>query len=183
MYGMVNRSFEAMLRARHGDAAWERIKARAGVTSLGFISNEPYPDDVTYSLVGAASETLEVPAGELLEAFGEYWVLHAAREAYPDLMMSAGSSLPEFLGNLNNLHVRVGMLFPRLKPPRFVCTDVADGSLRLHHHTQRPGLAPFVVGLVRGLGVMFGTPATVDLESPRAAGEDHDVFLVRWTPS
>ena len=50
MYGMVNRSFEAMLRARHGDAAWERIKARAGVTSLGFISNEPYPD---------ASEELE----------------------------------------------------------------------------------------------------------------------------
>jgi hypothetical protein len=72
------------------------------------------------------------------------------------------------------------MVFPKLAPPRFDCTDVTENSLQLHYHTHRPGLAPFVVGLVQGLGKMYGTPATATLVSSRADGADHDVFDVRW---
>lgn len=36
-----------------------------------------------------------------------------------------------------------------------------DKSLLLHYYTHREGLAHFVVGLVRGLGKMFKTPATM----------------------
>jgi len=181
MYGMVNRAVEEMVCMHHGESVWEQIKSRAGVDVDVFMSNEPYPDEITYRLVGAASEVLNLPAEEVLEAFGEHWVLHTARDAYGGLLQAAGRSLPEFLRNLPNFHSRVAMIFPKLQPPRFECTDVTADSLRLHYFTHRDGLAPFVVGLMHGLGKMYATPVSVRQAESRAEGADHDVFDVRWS--
>ena len=181
MYGMVNRAVEEMVCMHHGEQAWEQIKAKAGVDVDVFMSNESYPDDVTYRLVGAASEVLGVLADKILEAFGEHWVLHTARDAYGGLLTAAGRTLPEFLANLPNFHSKVAMIFPRLQPPRFECTDVGANRLTLHYHTHRPGLAPFVVGLMQGLGKMYETPVTATLVKSRADGADHDEFDVRWS--
>jgi hypothetical protein len=178
---MVNKAVEEMVCMHHGESVWERIKQRAGVDVDVFMSNEAYPDELTYRLVAAASEELGLPAERVLEAFGEHWVLHTAREAYGGLLTAAGRTLPEFLQNLPNFHSRVAMIFPRLQPPRFECTDVRPGSLTLHYFTHRPGLAPFVVGLMGGLGKMYATPVTVALLQSRDGGADHDVFDVRWT--
>ena len=73
------------------------------------------------------------------------------------------------------------MIFPNLQPPRFECSDYTDRSLKLHYFSHRPGLAAFVVGLMQGLGKMFGTPVTVHLAHAKADGADHDVFDVTWT--
>jgi len=181
MYGMVNRAVEEMVCMHHGEPLWEEIKSRAGVDVDVFMSNEPYPDEMTYRLVGAASEVLNLPAERVLEAFGEHWVLHTARDGYGGLLQAAGTTLPEFLRNLPNFHSRVAMIFPKLQPPRFECTDVTADSLRLHYVTHRDGLTPFVVGLLQGLGKMYSTPVTVRLAESRAAGADHDVFDVRWS--
>jgi hypothetical protein len=54
------------------------------------VSNAPYPDDVTYRLVTAASKVLGVPAEVILKAFGEFWVLHTALESYGPLMRAHG---------------------------------------------------------------------------------------------
>ncbi len=181
MYGMVNKAVEEMVCMHHGEQVWEQIKARAGVDVDVFMSNEGYPDEITYRLVGAASEVLGAPADRILEAFGEHWVLHTARDAYGGLLTAAGKTLPEFLHNLPNFHSRVAMIFPKLQPPRFECTEVEAGSLTLHYYTHRPGLAPFVVGLMQGLGKMYSTPVTVRRVRSREEGADHDVFDVRWS--
>lgn len=183
MYGMVNKAVEDMVCRNYDALTWERIKKRAGIDVQVFLSNEPYPDEVTYRLVAAASEILRTPAADILEAFGEHWVLHTAQEGYGALMRAAGRSLPEFLLNLPNFHARVAMIFPKLQPPRFECTDITSCSLRLHYFTHRQGLESFVVGLVHGLGKMFGTPVTVDLAAARSRGADHDVFAVTWEQS
>jgi hypothetical protein len=180
---MVNKAIEDMVLAHHGEAAWEEIKKRAGVEIEAFISNESYPDDVTYKLVGAASEILGAPAGKILEGFGEHWVLHTAQEGYGGLMQAAGKSLPEFLRNLPNFHSRVAMIFPKLQPPRFQCTEITERALKLHYFSHRPGLAPFVVGLMTGLGKMFNTPVTVTQCEFKSQGADHDVFNVTWIPA
>ncbi len=180
MYGMVNKALEDMVVERFGEDAWERIKAEAGVDIDVFISNEGYPDEITYQLVAAASTVLDRPATELLEAFGIHWVIRTAREGYGDLLDAHGHTLDEFLLNLPNFHARVSLIFPHLQPPRFVCTDVTDHSLRLHYYSHRPGLAPFVRGLLQGLGQMFGTLIRIEQEADRAAGAEHDIFRVRW---
>jgi len=171
-----------MVRMRHGDEAWARIRARAGIDVEVFMSTEAYPDDITYRLVGAASEELGAPPDDVLVAFGEHWITYTASEGYGGLLSATGATLPEFLVELPNFHARVAMIFPALQPPHFACSDVTDASLRLHYWTKRRGLAPFVVGLVRGLGRRFGTEVEVRLVESRDAGADHDVFDVRWAP-
>lgn len=180
MYGLVNKALEGMVRIRFGDHAWETIKRNAGVDIEAFVSMDAYPDNVTYKLVDAASEVLGLPAEEVLHAFGEYWVLYTAQEGYGEMLRMAGDTLPAFLQNLDNLHARVGLLFPRLKPPSFWCTDMREDSLRLHYYSPagRGGLAPFVVGLLKGLAAMFKTEIEVTQASSHSQGADHDEFLI-----
>jgi hypothetical protein len=180
MYGMVNRGLEDMVCKHHGESVWEEIKIKAGVDVEMFFGNDPYPDEITYKLVAAASQVLGRPAEEILERFGEHWVLHTAHDGYGDLMRAAGKSLPEFLERLPNFHTRVSMIFPELQPPRFVTTDLTDRSLKLHYLTKRPGLTHFVTGALKGLGKMFKTPVSVQLLESKAGGADHDVFLASW---
>jgi hypothetical protein len=180
MYGMVNRAIEDLVCEKFGEEAWEQIKAMAGVDVDLFVRNETYPDDVTYRLVGAASRVLGVNADIVLETFGEHWIVSTARDGYGELLDAAGKTLGEFLVNLPNFHSRVVLIFPKLNPPKFVCTEVEEESLRLHYHSHRPGLAPMVMGMMRGLGTMFETDVVTDMVADRAAGAEHDEFIVRW---
>ncbi|MBI5769923.1 MAG: heme NO-binding domain-containing protein [Verrucomicrobia bacterium] len=180
MYGMVNKTVQKLIVSRHGEAAWCEIKRRAGVTVDIFISSESYPDEITYKLVGAASEFLQLPAEQVLREFGEYWVIETAQKDYGYLMTAGGRSLPEFLINLPRFHDRVALIYPNLAPPEFEVTDRTERSLRLHYISHRPGLTPFVEGLLIGLGKMFNTAARVTLERSRADGGKADVFLVEW---
>ena len=75
MYGMVNSAIMDLIVATHGEETWQRVKFKAGVEEEIFISNDAYPDELTYKLVGAASEVLEQPANVILIQFGRWWVL------------------------------------------------------------------------------------------------------------
>lgn len=182
MYGLVNKAVEELVRSRFGEATWLRIKAEAGVEDEVFIGNQSYPDETTYALVGSASRVLGVESSVVLELFGQHWVLKTARESYGAMLKAHGGGFVEFLRNLPNFHSRVVLIYPKLQPPEFRVTDETETSLRLHYYSQRAGLAPFVVGLVKGLATHFGTEAAVTLESRREDGFDHDTFLVSWTP-
>ena len=180
MYGMVNKAIQDMVISGHGEETWDQIRQKAGVEDDVFVSTEGYPDEMTYALVSGASEVLNTPAHEVLEAFGIYWVVKTAQEGYGDMMAAGGKTLGEFLVNLPNFHSRVSMIFPHLAPPRFACTDITERSVRMHYRSHREGLAPFVVGLFKGLGQMFSTPVVVEHAIDKAAGADHDEFIVRW---
>lgn len=181
MYGLVNKAIEGLVRSRFGDATWESVLRRAHLDREGFISMDAYPDRMTYDLVAAASDVLNTPAAELLEAFGEYWITYTARHGYGSLLDAAGTTLAEFLLNLNDVHARLMLMAPDLRPPSFECTDVTDRSLLLHYRTEREGLLPMVKGLVRGLGARFGTPVTIEHTRVRGeGGADHDELLVTF---
>ena len=182
MYGLVNRALEEMMRKTHGDATWEKIKERAGVDIEVFVRMDAYPDDITYKLDGAASELLNQPAEALLKAFGEYWTLYTGSEGYGALLDAAGSSLHETLANLDDLHVRVGLMYPELKPPSFRCSQVTADRLVLHYYSTRAGLAPMVVGLIEGLGKRFGQTLEIERLARRESGDDHDSFSIRILP-
>lgn len=183
MYGMVTKAIGEMVCKEHGEAAWERIKSRAGVQIDTFVSNDLYPDEMTYQLVGAAAEELKLPVDQVLQAFGRHWILETAQSGYGELLTASGRNLPEFLKNLPNFHTRVTLIHPYLKPPRFACTEVDVDSLKLHYRTERPGLTQFVFGLLDGLAILFKTRIEVQLVESKEAGADHDVFLINWSGS
>lgn len=180
MYGMVNKAVQDMVCKNYGHEKWEIIKKHAGVDVDLFISNEPYPDEYTYSLVASASEELNIDPNKILIAFGEHWVLETAMEGYGGLMTAGGSNLKEFIINLPNFHNRVQMIFPNLKPPRFLCENIRDDGLTLLYYTDRPGLQSFVIGILYGLGKYFQTPVQVDFVKAKEHCEAPDVFECQW---
>ncbi len=180
MYGLVNRALEELIIHKYGEEKWAGVKEKAKVEIDAFISNEPYSDEATYNLVHAAHETLGVSVHELIREFGASFMTKTAQENYGALLRAAGANLKEFLINLPQFHARVQLIYPKLQPPEFKCTDVGENSLKLHYFTHRPGLVDFVVGLLTGLGELYSTPVTVTLLEAKENGADHDVFEVSW---
>ncbi|UTW63946.1 heme NO-binding domain-containing protein [bacterium SCSIO 12741] len=180
MYGIVNQAIQGLVTENFGEDKWEAIKAKAEIDTDFFMSNESYDDSVTYNLVGAASEVLEVPASAVLSAFGEYWILKTGMENYGSLLASGGDNFKEFLVNLPNFHSRVMLMYPELTPPEFQVTDVTDNTMHVHYFSEREGLADFVTGLLKGIGKMFQKNVDVEMVESRDAGADHEVFLVKF---
>lgn len=178
MYGMINKAVQELIVTQFGDEKWRAVKKRAGIDVKEFDRLTQYPDEVTYDIIAAASEVLDLPAATVLETFGEFWIDFASRSGYESMFGMSGNDLFEFLESLDELHTRLSLSFPDYRPPSFYCADHATSSLRLHYISEREGLAPFVVGLVKGLGGLFATPVKVTQEKAKSEGADHDVFLV-----
>jgi hypothetical protein len=180
MYGLINKAVQDLVVTKFGEDKWAEIAKKAGVTDPNFVSMAKYPDEVTYKLVGAASEVLGAPPAQILEAFGEYWTVYSAEAGFGHLLDFAGNNLVDFLRNLDNMHTRVQLTFPELEPPSFKVSEITDKSLRLHYYSKRPGLAPVAMGMVKGLGKRFNTPVSITLDRGRADGHDHDEFVVLY---
>ena len=179
MYGLVNRAVQDLVLAKHGEPVWAQIRREAGVDVEAFVAMSPYPDEITYALVAAASRVLDVPAAQILEAFGEFWMDFSAEQGYGHLVALLGSDLVSFLTALDGMHERLRLSFPDLDPPSLWCTDVTPDHFVVHYDSDRPGLAPFVVGLLRAAGRRFGQTVEPELVRSRDGGHHHDEFLVR----
>ncbi|MDA0803127.1 MAG: heme NO-binding domain-containing protein [Planctomycetota bacterium] len=188
MYGMVNQALEALVRDKFGDGVWESVKLKAGVHEVAFVTMHEYSDEVTYKLAGALSDETGVPVPELLHAFGIYWVSFADRGPWGKLMRESGQSTYELMAALDAMHARIAMSFPALKPPSFrvrpatAGTGEPSGAMLLEYRSHRPGLAPFVVGLLEGMGQLYQERVEVKQVAAKGeAGAECDVFLVRTT--
>lgn len=180
MYGIVNKAIEDLVKANFGEEKWNKILERSGIEEDFFISNEPYDDQITYSLAIAVSEEMIMTVGDVLNAFGEWWVLKTSKEKYGGMMEAGGSTLREFLVNLPLFHNRVMLIYPRLTPPEFQVSDVTENSILVHYHSKREGLQEFVRGLLSGLGKMYNTPVHIELIQSRDEGSTHEIFKVSW---
>ncbi|XZN91688.1 MAG: heme NO-binding domain-containing protein [Microcoleus sp.] len=180
MYGLVNRAIQDMVCDLFDEATWEKIKQKAEVIEQQFLILEAYPDDLTHRLVKSASQELGLSSAEVMQAFGEYWVKFTATAGYQEILDMAGDTLPEFLENLDDLHTRIGVQFPKLQPPSFECTEVSENVIDLHYQSTREGLAPMVVGLVKGLGDRFHTAVDITQTESREAGCERDTFRIEY---
>ncbi len=180
MYGLVNQAVQDYVTHAFGEAVWQQVRAKAGMQEDGFLPLEQYPDALTFALVGATCEATGRGGAELVEAIGVHWVAFTAQRGYGALLDQLGTTFPEALANLDAMHVRVALMMPNLKPPSFRVHDVKDRSLTLDYVSKRAGLAPMVIGLVKGLGHKYKLEPVVTLTKPREEGGDTDVFEVHW---
>jgi hypothetical protein len=180
MYGLVNKAIEELVVERFGQDKWEEIKTKADVLESGFISTQSYPDELTFKLVGAASEVLLVPIEDLLEAFGEYWVLYTGAKGYGEMMSHMGNSLPDFLKNLDMLHGRVAGMMPHLQPPQFYTENESERSIDLVYNSHRRGLVPMLRGLILGLGRRFEVNPTIQVLEVEAEKGTKAKLRVTW---
>lgn len=169
-----------MVIARFGTESWTKIHTKADAPAE-FEKMQAYDDQVTYRLVGAAAEVLELPAETVMRTFGVYWVVETAEKGYGPLLALWGNNFVDFLSNLDALHARVAETFRGLQPPSFEVARLEDGVLEVSYKSHRPGLAPFVQGLIEGVGERFETKVDISLLRSRADdGGDADVFRVAY---
>ena len=180
MLGMINHALQEMVTERLGIDAWDAIRAESGVEDRVFVIMRQYPDEVTFRLAGAVAAKLGVPLPDALRAFGHYWMAFAERQPWGKVMHSMASSTRELLPALNELHARIALSFPGVSMPQFRCEPAPGGALRVHYFSARPGLAPFVLGTLEGIGAMYGEMVQVSIAERREDGAAHDVFLVEF---
>ena len=179
MYGMVNDAVRTFIEKHHGEAAWDQICDEAGITTREFEQLLTYDDDITYRLVGAISKHLGADAAQVLEVFGQYWPEYAKGTAVGNLIKFGGECFVDTLQSLDEMHQRVKIAMPDLRPPSFELETIAEGSYRLHYFSEREGLAPMVVGLLHGLAVQHQITIKVEQVAKKDAPDGHDVFDIR----
>jgi hypothetical protein len=180
MYGMINIAIQDLIIDEYGPAAWDTIKVKAGLETDGFVSMHTYPDPLTYSIVGKASESLGVPATVLLEKIGEYWIIHTARAGYGDILDMNGDNIVSFLKNLNAMHSRLVNVMPQMSIPTFELSEITDHSLTLHYRSHRKGLEHMVIGLLRGLGKKFNLDCAVQMTDAMDVEGTYQKYALTW---
>ena len=179
MDGGIIKELGDMIVERCGEGKCEDVRSGSGAREDSLLAMRSYDDSITDSLAQAASEVLDAPLDTCLEMFGKYWVLETATKSYEILLNAAGQDLVEFLTNLNALHDRITSTFLNYSPPEFHIEEKEDHHL-IHYVSQREGLTPFVVGLLKGLAIRFGRE--IDILSQTEVDVDqgaHTIFEIK----
>ena len=154
MYGMINEAIRTLVTREAGEEAWNQVLESSGVGEDVFDSMEGYDDSITYSLVGATSETLGLPASDVLEMFGVYWALEVAPQGYGEYFNAFGHDFETFVEGLDEMHVRIAEMLPNLAPPSFEIKKLGDNHFEIHYESPRDGLAPLAIGTLKGLSLI-----------------------------
>jgi hypothetical protein len=102
MYGLVNQGIKDLVASRFNEEVWKKMCLEAN-SPQDFVAMQYYDDAITYSLVGAASSLLGLPAAKILEEFGGHWVKYTAQEGYGPMMDMFGNDFKSCLQNLDQL--------------------------------------------------------------------------------
>jgi hypothetical protein len=177
MYGMINQAIKDLVCHQAGEDIWLEICRETEMDPEGFEALTPYPDRLTYKLVGAAAKRLETTQEELLKRFGRHWIIYTGEQGYGEVMRLFGKDFRSCLANLNRMHGHMGAMMPQLKPPRFTVTEDSPESITVHYYSEREGLGPMVVGLLEGLAEKYDEKVRVAF-SPKGGPQEHDIFKV-----
>ncbi|XP_074650811.1 guanylate cyclase soluble subunit beta-1-like [Tubulanus polymorphus] len=181
MYGFVNHALELLVIRKFGVETWEEIKQQAGLTMDGnFIVRLVYDDALSYDLVSAASKVLNIPANDILELFGVKFFDFCQESGYDKVLKVLGATTRDFLQNLDALHDHLQTIYPGMRAPSFRCTErEEDGATILHYYSERAGLEPIVVGLVKAITKkLHGKNVKCEILKQKGDDCDHVQFLI-----
>jgi hypothetical protein len=180
MYGLVNKAIKDLVVQNHGMENWVEICRLSDFVEEDFVGLLPYPDSLTFTLIGNACRVLGADSEQLLEAFGEYWILYTANEGYAEMLNLAGDTFIDFLNNLDLLHHHVNNVMPELVPPQFSTRNQQSNSIELEYRSHRNGMIPMLRGLIQGLGKRFDMVVKTEQIEFKDKGDLCDVFLISW---
>ena len=182
MYGMINKAIRTLVVRETSEEVWEQVLEASGIDEDAFEDLEAYDDSVTFALVGATSETLGLPASDVLEMFGVYWAVDVAPKGYGEYFNAFGNDFESFVSGLDEMHVRISQMLPSLSPPSFDIEKLGENHFKIHYKSPREGLAPLAIGTLKGIAMHFGGEADIKQIEYKGTAE-HDVFDVRFTKS
>ena len=119
MYGWINECLRQLVLEKYGPETWGAIVKLAGEPNIVFNRYTRYDDEKLLKMVAAASEHLGVSQEALLEKFGEHFIKFTRMEGYGNLLQCLGSTLVEWLSNVDMLHSHISSSLPEMITPHF----------------------------------------------------------------
>jgi len=178
MYGMVNEGVHTFIAKNFGEDVWQAICANACVDVDRFDRMSAYDDEITSRLVSAIAKHTKMSEDAVLKVFGEYWVDFAGQSGFANLLKFAGANFIERVQNLDDMHDRVMMTMPDLRPPSFELEKGPKGAYILSYYSHREGLTSMVEGLLHGLASQTGEKVSVKLLKARGEQSEPDIFQI-----
>ena len=158
MKGIVFNLLEQVVTQHHGEAVWEELLDRTGLSGA-YTSLGSYPDDQVAALVGAASEMLAIPPDAVLRWFGTE-AMPLLKERFPAFFAPHNSTL-SFVKSVNSIiHPEVRKLYAGAGCPHFQFSDTDDGGLRVGYNSSRR-LCALAHGFIEGAAREFGETTIV----------------------
>ncbi len=178
MYGLINKALKQFTEEKYGEETWNQVMQSLEIFDDTFPKFEYFSDDITYQIVGKLSEETGTSAEQLLQDIGKFWLKFIAIKEYENILRLGGNNFRQFIARLNRVHAGVQEKFPELQPPQFFLTDVEENSFVLHYHSQRDGLLPLVIGILKGLAEKFNVDVKMRTLRTKEQGHDHDEIAI-----
>ncbi|XP_054709218.1 guanylate cyclase soluble subunit beta-1-like [Uloborus diversus] len=156
-------------------------REEAAITMEGqFLVRLIYEDEITYHIVFAAEKCLGIQAADILELFGRMFFDFCQESGYDSILQVLGATPRDFLQNLDALHDHLATIYPGMRAPSFRCTErPEDGTLILHYYSERAGLEPIVIGIVKAVASkLHKTEVEVEVVQNKSSTCDHVQFAI-----
>ncbi|GAX81649.1 hypothetical protein CEUSTIGMA_g9077.t1 [Chlamydomonas eustigma] len=182
MLELINVSYEAYIVETFGASNWELIKDCSGLGSQAWVTSCPYADSQTYNLLQHSATVLGRSQQDLLEGYGDFFVLFITRLGYADLLKCLGGNIAELATRLDDIHKQIATRFPAMQPPHFRVDEITPESLLLHYYTDRPGLWPIAAGILKAIARdQYRHSLSVQLHKSKDSGDsDHEVLKLTF---
>jgi predicted Ser/Thr protein kinase len=154
MHGLIFLQFQRFAQKKACTTDWERVLREAQLPIKSYSPARAYPDEEMLALVGAASRLFNMPAGAVLETFGEF--------VAPELIRLYGKFIePEWktLDLIENteklIHTAVRVGNPAAQPPVLNCIRSTQDELQIVYSSDRQ-LCRVAKGIVKGVARHYG---------------------------
>lgn len=180
MKGIVFHLLEQVVTKHYGEKTWDTLLLDAGLEGV-YTSLGSYDDAELFKIVGAASQRLGLPPGDIVSWFG--------RNAMPLLSHHYGkvfanhTSTRAFVLTLNSIiHPEVRKMYPGADVPNFDFDTSSPDVLVMHYRSKRQ-MCSFAEGLLLGAADHFQETAHIDHPLCMHRGDPHCELRIRFTPN
>lgn len=164
MYGLINAAIKTFAIEKYGEDAWGQIH-RSAHAPESYEATKPYEDDVTYNLLMAVGRHANLDANKIQEMLGEYWIGWAVQRDYGVIFKLFGKDFRSSLHSVNQFHQRMKTIMPAMVIPSFQVIFESELQMKVLYSSQRKGLTPLALGLLRGLAAYFQKSVEVSVSS------------------
>ncbi len=182
MHGSIFVMLKRYVTHHYDFATWHRLVVQSGLTETDFETQQVYPDEQLYQLVGMAAEHGGISATELQEKFGEFLV--------PDLLFMyhklifPGWRTLELIENVESrMHHAVRRDMNGATPPVLYVERLSRDVIRVQYVSRRR-MGALAVGIIRGVARHFGEQDQIRITpTTREDGEHVEILVERIAAS
>ncbi|CAE7480924.1 gcy-37, partial [Symbiodinium pilosum] len=105
MHGLIHTVWKEFIEEKYGPEVWRKALQACDVQDdTEFLEFKQHEDKLTHQVMSASMGVAAISLEASLELFGAYFVQFMVRQGWTQWLQAMGSSLQEFVQNLNDMH-------------------------------------------------------------------------------